>query len=291
VNLQSPDLKPSLEVIDTSKLSKKAEIASLPLKELKPWEVILYVVAIVASMFFVDIIAAIILGKLFDGISPGLRAVIISLIYCMLGLAIADYSYRRRKIFFVLGIAIVTVFPVRFLLVIILLGLDSDLLRTAMGNTAIEAITVFISTMVFILLLRFTELKFNFAEIHDIEKDISDPKTKRKYDMGVCGKCGAKIKIAEPKFLSSICGKSERHFCDNCGIFLRTNPFKAILYGLAESIFCFVFMVEIAISKNTYQSILILAMLFGIFDGMKRLFAGIKGIIVRPKETFDKTGT
>jgi hypothetical protein len=280
--LTTPNLKPSLEGEKTTEASEKVESVSLSLKELKPWEVIIYVVAIVASMFLVDILTMIILGKLLEEISHSLRVVIVSLIYCMLGMVIAGSSYQRRKIFFFLGIAVVTVFPVRFLLMIIMSGLDSDLVRMAMSNTAIEAITVFLSAMVFIFLFRFAELKFNFAEIHDIEKDIRDHETKKNYDVGVCGSCGVKTRIAKERFMSDTFGKSERHFCDNCGIFLRDNPFKVMLFGLAEVIISFTFLIGVAISikgqASMIQNAFLLGMIYGIIDGVKRLFAGLKGV-------------
>jgi hypothetical protein len=291
----TPDLKPSIETVRATETSKKAESVSLPLKELKLGMIIIYVVAIIGSIFLVDFLCALILGKLFKEISDVFSKSIVLLLYCILGLVIANFSYKLKKSFIVLGISCITIFPVHFLLVLILyenklfaLSLDSALVKTIAATTAIEAITIFLSTIVFILLFRFVELKFNFAEIRDIEKDVLDPKTKKKYDVGICGRCGVKTKIAEDRFMSNTFGKSERHFCDNCGIFLRDNPFKVMLFGLAEGIASFTFFMGVAASisgqATMVQNVFLLVMIFGIIDGVKRLFSGIKGVFREKKK-------
>jgi ribosomal protein S27AE len=131
-----------------------------------------------------------------------------------------------------------------------------------------------------------------FAEIRDIERDVLDHETKKRHDMGTCGRCGATIEIAKERSLGSLgrfVGKSENHFCSNCGIFLRTSPFNAILYGSIEIILiCFLFMVVMAPSKSGHtspaQSIFGLVAFFGILDGGKRLFWGISGVLKAKKE-------
>ena len=287
-----------LEVV-TVEDGKKAKNISLPLKELKPAKFILYVVAIFISMFAVEFILTLVTGgKMVQmmGLVPSIMILMFS--YCVLGLAIADLSYNIKKFSLVLVISVGTFFLVRFLLMVILIGLDKATVRTLMATTAMEAITVFLSAAVFRPIFRFTEPKFNFAEIHDIEKDLVNPKTEEKYDMGVCSKCGTKIIIAHQRFIS-VLGKSEKHFCDYCGTFLRTNPLKAMLEGLAESIISLVFLLLIlgvmrmseqgaTDHHNSYQSIFLIILLVGIFDGINRIFAGTMGIIKSQKNISKK---
>lgn len=126
------------------------------------------------------------------------------------------------------------------------------------------------------------KLKYNYAEIRDIEKDFIDPETKKKYDTGVCGRCGLRTKISQERFISGF-GKSERHFCDNCGIFLRSNPFHSIFFGLAQGTFFLILFFVIAANTktpaSTAQNICFLLLLFGMIDGIRRLFAGIQGVL------------
>ena len=170
--------------------------AFIPLKELELWKTGLYAAAIAASMFAVDIFSGFVLRKLFEEITPGPLVVIELSLYCMLGMAIADCVYKLRKSIVVLGIAAVAFLLVRFLILSILLDrLDGAVVNPIMGYSVVEIITVVLSTLGFVRLFRFAEPRFDFAEIRDIESDVLDPKTKRKYDMAVCGRCGARIKV------------------------------------------------------------------------------------------------
>ena len=125
------------------------------------------------------------------------------------------------------------------------------------------------------------KLKYNYAEIHDIEEDFIDPETKKKYDTGVCGHCGVRTKIAQERFIG-VFGKSERYFCDNCGIFLRSNPFHSIFFGLAEgTVSLILFLVIAAIIKepaSTGHKFIFLPLFIGMIDGIRRSFAGIQGV-------------
>jgi hypothetical protein len=110
--------------------------------------------------------------------------------------------------------------------------------------------------------------------------------------MGTCGRCGAKIEIAKESSLGYLGrfvgnGKSENHFCSNCGIFLRTSPFNVILHGSIEIILiCFLFMVVMAPNKSAHtsaQNMFGLVAFLGILDGGRRLFYGISGVIKAKK--------
>ena len=131
-----------------------------------------------------------------------------------------------------------------------------------------------------------------FAEILYIPGKVID------HNIGICGRCGAKIEITKDRFLSRFfgksflsrfVGKSENHFCSNCGIFLRMTPLNAIYMGLIEFIFfCFLFIVELTSGKSENispaRSFLCFLILCAIFDGGKRLFCGISGVFKAKKE-------
>jgi hypothetical protein len=255
----------------------------VPLKDLKPWKTGLYAAAIAASMFAVDMYSGLVLGKLFENITPGPLVVIELSLFGMVGMAIADCVYKLRKSIVVLGIATVAFLLVRLLGLSILLGrFDGAVIIPIMGYSLVEIITVVLSTLGFVRLLRFAELRFDFAKISDIESDILDPETKKKYDMAVCGRCGARINVARERFISGF-GKTEKHSCDNCGVFLRTNPFRAILHGSFECILgLMACMFGLAITTqnkpNGPASMIYLILVLGIIDGGRRMLFGISGV-------------
>ena len=150
-----------------------------------------------------------------------------------------------------------------------------DLLGVSMFGTLLEALCISIPAVWFTLIFRLTAVKFPFAEIHNIEQDIIS--NGKKCDFGVCGRCGKRIKIAKERFMS-VFGKSERHSCENCGIFLRENPFHVMFYGLAEiGIVVVLFGGLVAHydgNTSTPQNAFGLFLFFGAIDGLRRLFAG-----------------
>ena len=141
------------------------------------------------------------------------------------------------------------------------------------------------------------KLKCNYAEIHDIEEDVIDHKTQKTYDTGVCSHCGLRTKIAQERFIGKIFGKSEKHFCDNCGVFLRSNPLHSVFFGLAQgTFFLILFLVIVAnmkapasasTSASTAQNVFFLILFLGMIDGIRRSFAGIQGILGEKKNPSD----
>jgi hypothetical protein len=129
-----------------------------------------------------------------------------------------------------------------------------------------------------------------FAEIHNIERNIR--RDGKIHDFGICGRCGAKTKIATETFLGKVFGKIDRHFCDNCGIFLRCNPFHAFFAGLVKCALSFVLFIGLV--AYTKGQLTMAGKVFGVFlcfvmiDGIKHICSGLKGIMVKPKKEFDK---
>ncbi|MDZ4383761.1 MAG: hypothetical protein U0937_03880 [Thermodesulfovibrionia bacterium] len=109
----------------------------------------------------------------------------------------------------------------------------------------------------------------------------ADPITGKKCDSGTCSKCGGITIIGRERFISffSFLGKSSEYFCGNCNRFIMGNPLNNIFLGITESVAFFLFMGGIAHGKSSsYSSIVILILLVGIYDGIKRVFFGIKGV-------------
>ena len=130
-----------------------------------------------------------------------------------------------------------------------------------------------------------------YAEIHDIQEDVIDHKTNKKYDTGVCSHCGFRTKIAQERSIGGVFGKSEKHFCDNCGVFLRSNPFHSIFFGLAQGTFFLILFLVIAANMktpaSTARNVFFLILFLGMIDGIRRSFAGIQGVIGKKKNPSD----
>jgi hypothetical protein len=267
-----------------------ASNAFIPLKALGPWRIGLYAAAMTASMFAVDIVVGCVLKNLFEEITPRLTVVIELSLYCVLGLMIAGCVYKIRTSIVILGIAALAFILVRLLLLRMLLDrLDSAIILPIIGYSAVEISTLVLSTLGCIWLLRWADSRFAFAQVLDIEEDVLDPETNTKYDMGVCGMCGARIRVAKERLFSIIPRrKRELHFCGNCGTFLRANPFEALLSGIVECIVCCIWalgmMTLTGHKESTAQNVFYLVMFFGIIDGGRRLFSGILGVF-RAKKT------
>jgi hypothetical protein len=294
--LKANEYKSGPIVAGEDEASKKVKSTTLALKEIKMAKTIAYTVAIPASILLADAIIGLCLRKLLEDSSAILSTALQSSIYILLGIGIAEFTYQIKRFFLVLVISIINFFALRFLILFVFMKMrliNEAIFGTSIIMTGLEVIIVFISNVIFIFLFRFAETKFHFAEIHNIERDIRSDG--RKCDFGVCGRCGARTKIATEWFtFASVFGKSKRHFCDNCGIFLRDNPFKAMFFGLSVAMVSFTFFIGIAVSikgeASMFQNAFLLVLLLGIVDGVKRLFAGIKGVIIPPKEHFGKTG-
>lgn len=158
-----------------------------------------------------------------------------------------------------------------------------ELLGQAMTNTLEEGLVVYITSSLFSFLFRHFEPKFDFAEIKN-EFISADPITGKKCDSGTCSKCGGITIIGRERFISffSFLGKSSEYFCGNCNRFIMGNPLNNIFLGITESVASFLFMTGIASNmqgkSSSHLSIVILILLVGIYDGIKRVFFGIKGV-------------
>ena len=274
------------EIVDIDNLSKNAiSSPSSSLTEIKLWQITIYVLVIPSSILLADAILGSGLVKLFEESATFARVLGYSLYFC-LGIGISEFTYKIRRIFLVLGISFINLFLFRFLVLIVLVKtalVNQAMIYPAIYGTTIEATIIFTTAVIFSFLIRLVEPKLTFAEIHDIVRDVRDHETKKMYDVGMCGRCGKSTKIAKERFIGTTFGKSERHFCDNCGIFLRDNPFKIMLWGLTEFVVTLTVFLGAAASttgkSSNTQNVWFLILFLGMADGARRLFFGTIGII------------
>jgi hypothetical protein len=251
-------------------------------KEISSWKFIFYALGIAGSILLLDMIGGFYYKKAAEQISNTFLVVGLFVLYIGLGIWITEFIYKLRRLFWILGLSLFVLVVLRLVVLFILIEtetLDKSMIFQAMQGTALEVIIVFPSVIIFSFLFRFVEPKFRYAEISNIISPSDD------HDMGTCAQCGMRTIIAKKRFISLL-GKSEKHFCDNCGIFLRNNPFKAIFLGLTECTVAFIWVIEGAVnntsstsgSSNT-QNVFILIMACAIYDGINRLIAGMRGVV------------
>lgn len=248
-------------------------------KDVNIQKIILYVILIPVSLFLLDYVYNTCFGELFKAIGNVASAIVLVIIWFLYGIGISELIYKFKKYFLILTLSIGNLFILRFLMLIIFT--KSALLYAAMIITFIESIFVLFSAIVFSLLFKYSETKFEFAEV-SIIPHVGAPSVKEKYEFGICGKCNDTIKISK----NGIFGSRRIHSCEKCGAFLGENPFKASITGLAESIASFLLLLGFGmhISASASESsgthgIYYLVLLLGVFDGLRRLFSGIKGVI------------
>lgn len=243
---------------------------------------VIYLLTIPLLILFYNFIVYFCLHKLLNELTQSQYQLVIYSLFIFFGMLIASYTYNIDKFLMILTSSIVILFIFRTILVSFIMP---NQLSDAISNTVYEVISVFGSAIIFGLLIRYTEPLFNFAVITNITRDFEDPITKNKYDMGTCSNCGIITKIAkESFFLIGFLGKSKKYFCDNCGSFIRGNPLKNIVMGLAEIIFSVILSAGLAAlfykpGPQPYSlNIFLLFCFYGIYDGIKRIILSIIGI-------------
>lgn len=255
---------------------KKIVSASPSLKEISFARLISIVMLLPVAIILLDIIFGVTFSKLLQELAETELRLIAYLLYFSLGIWLADYIYRLKKATAIIVISLPILFIYRFTIAAIF---KPELLGQAMTNTLEEGLAVYITLSLFSFLFRHFEPKFDFAEIKNIFES-TEPITKKKYDSGICSKCGSVTVIGRERFISFL-GKSSKYFCGNCKRFIMGNPLNNIFLGITESVAFFLFMGGLASNmqgKSSSYSVVILILLVGIYDGIKRVFFGIKGV-------------
>ncbi len=266
---------------------KKSLSISSTLRDLSSFKVIGLILILPAVIILIDMILHFYFFNLSHEIDDVEWQAIACIFYFSLGIWIANYIYRLRKVTHIIVFSFLTLLLYRFVLALLLYrfvladSYNPDVIGQAMISTLEEGTIVYISSAFFSFLFCHFEPKFDFAEIKNITK-FKDPITKKEQDSGVCTKCGGVTIVAKERAISFF-GKSETYFCDNCNRFIRGNPLNNIFLGLSEGLSSLLFMIGTASNmqgkpQSTITSIALLFYLVCMYDGIKRMFFGSLGI-------------
>ena len=257
--------------------TKRKAVPVVSLREISIFRLIGYITLLPIVIIVFDMFLGLIFSKYLQTAAEADWRLIVYLFYISLGVWLADYFYRFKKVSFIILISFFILLLYRFLVVAIFMP---DALRIAMTNTLEEGLVVYISLSLFSFLFRHLEPKFDFAEIKN-EFESTDPATGKKCGSGICSKCGD-ITIISRKRSLGFPGTRLAYFCENCKRFIMGNPLNNIFLGVTESVVSFLFMGGLASNmqgkSSSYSSIVIFVLLVGIYDGIKRVFFGIKGV-------------
>jgi hypothetical protein len=259
-------------------VSTKRPASIIPFwKEISFTKLVLFIMLLPAVVILLDIILGITFSKLSKEIFESEWGTIAYIFYFSLGIWVADYIYRLRKLTLIIVLSFIALFLYRFLIAAII---NPEFIGRAMINTLEEGIVVYAALSLFSFFFRYFEPRFDYAEVEHVFES-KDPTTKKKYDSGTCSKCGGITIIGRERFHPYL-GKSSEYFCDNCNRFLRGNPLNNIFLGLTESASSLLFILGVASSTqgktSSYSSIFLLLLLVGVYDGIKRLSFGISGV-------------
>jgi len=180
--------------------------------------------------------------KGFDEIGSGkIRVALECFSYFLSGIALSYYFYKTNKL-----PQVIIVTPIIFLIFKYTIANMAysqytylaypTYINAVMGGTFIEILIVFLTLFISSLLFRKTENKYKYAGVKNIARYVKDTVTNELYDTAICDKCGAVTKIAT-YWTFIFQQKSDKHFCDNCGIFLMDNPFRICILNLALCMF------------------------------------------------------
>jgi len=276
VNVGAPSSPDTAPHIEHSPLEKSIS-APASWKDISFVKLLLFIILLPAAVMLLDGILSFTFYDLSRKLAGSEFRIIVYIFYFSLGIWIADYIYKLRKLTLIIVLSFIVLFFYRLLIAI---SLYYEFIGQAMINTLIGGVIVYASLSLFSFLFRYFEPRFDYAEVEHVFESI-DPITKKKYDSGTCSKCGGITIIRRERFHPYL-GKSSEYFCDNCNRFLRGNPLNNIFLGLTEGASSLLFMLGIASSMqgktSSYSSIFLLLLLVGIYDGIKRLSSGISGV-------------
>jgi hypothetical protein len=247
----------------------------IELKEISFLKVIAYILLLPAAIILLDILLGVTFSKLSQEIAEAEWRAIAYIFYFSLGIWIADYIYRFRKLAPIIVLSFFALFLYRFVMAAIY---KPEFIGQSLINTLEEGLIVYVSLSLFSFLFRYFEPKFDFAEIRNVS-EFKEPLTKKKQDRGTCTKCGGVTIVAKERAISFL-GKSSEYFCGNCNRFIRGNPLNNIFLGITEGICCLLFMVAVNMQgkSSANSGMFSLFFLVGIYDGIKRVSFGIAGV-------------
>lgn len=264
----------------------------LNLKKSSVLMLIFYILFIVVLLFLYNALIGWCL-KGFDEIGAGnIRVALECFSYFLSGIALSYYFYKTNKL-----PQIIIVTPIIFLIFKYTIANMAysqytylaypTYINSVMGGKFIEILIVFLTLFIFSLLFRKTENKYKYAGVKNIARYVKDSVTNELYDTAICDKCGAVTKIAT-YWTFIFQQKSDKHFCDNCGIFLMDNPFRICILNLVLCMFLVFLIVgtfcnNVIDIKNGHQisgsnSIFFIVYIIGLIQAVIGVFTGIEGM-------------
>jgi hypothetical protein len=257
------------------------------LKDISSKKFLALVLIIPAVILFLDIIARWFFTPLAVQIPASYMLVISCLYFVCLGAWVADYVYLFKKMASILMISFVNLLIFRC---IVLFFLAPSLITGAFIFMILSSAPLFIFAAIFSLIYRYSESRLPFAEIQGFAGEINDPLTKKISSQGICGYCKKTTTITVKKTDGLGLSSDKKYFCDQCGIFIRGNPVRNFLLGITEASFAVVFL--FAYFARTYEhtntnasssvNYFLLFSLIAIWDSIKRIILGMRGISKKP---------
>jgi len=246
-------------------------------KEISLIKVISFILLLPAVVILFDGILVFAFNKLSREITEFEFRTIVYVFYLSLGIWIADYIYKFRKVALIILVSFVALLLYRFILTTII---NPELVGEALINTLQQGLIVYASLSFFVLLFRHFEPRLDYATAKDTV-EFTDPMTNKKCDRGTCTKCGGLTIVGKERSIKFF-GKSTEYFCDNCHRFIQGNPLNNIFLGVTESVSSVLFIIGLASNmqgkSSPYSSIFVVILFIGIWDGIKRLSFGISGV-------------
>lgn len=199
-----------------------------------------------------------------------------ALLACMLHQIILD---NQQKTLSILLLATVLFVLIRGTLSYYYLG---GIVLTSIMSAFLEALVTFPSLFLFSFIINSSKDKFGDYSIKNLE--LTKEKAGVFLRQGNCSNCGKKIVSTKDRTLP-FWGAAEKYFCNHCGVFIKGNPVRSLIEGLAIIVLAMAFFINyffyfLGDSPNfgSINSVLVLVFLVGIWDGFVRVIMSIAGM-------------
>jgi len=270
---------------DREEMKQGTDRPPIVFKKISLWKFILFSFLLTACLIIVEIMTYFSFSKLLYKINVVQRLILASAFFGSIGVFTAIFLYRLKKAYLLFLISGIGLLIFRWIFCIFSLEstLGFELFSSAMMNTLREIGVIFIPATICIFIFRKFDGRYNYAEIKDIKFDVKEEKEGEKHDVATCSNCGKSTKVSKER-LSGFFPKRDFNFCGNCGIFLREGPLISIFSGVAEMLMSTVFIIPFFIGEwTTTKRLVALFIALGIIDGGRKIFSGVKGIMISKK--------
>jgi hypothetical protein len=173
---------PRINTSETNVIKSNTESDSFPKpintilwKEISLIKVISFILLLPVVVILFDGILILNFGKLSREITEFEFRAIVYVFYFSLGIWIADYIYRFRKVVLIILISFVALLLYRIILTTII---NPELIDEALINTLQQGFIVYAYLFLFVFLFRYFEPRFDYATVKDTI-EFTDPMTKK----------------------------------------------------------------------------------------------------------------